>query len=60
MGAPRGVGDVGASSKRDLLGAAELGKNLQISTQFVEEEDEEESSSVSSNICISKPSMLFS
>jgi hypothetical protein len=45
MGAPRGVGDVGASSKRDLLGAAELGKNLQISTQFVEEEDEEESSS---------------
>ena len=60
VGAPRRVGDVGVNSKRDLLGAADLGKNLQISTQFFEEEDEEESSSVSSNICVSKPSMLFS
>ena len=46
MGVLRGLGDVGSSSKRDL-GAAELGGNLQISTQFVEEEDDEESSSVS-------------
>ena len=54
---PSGGRDVGGKKSRDLLGSSELGANLRISTQFVDEDEEDESSDVSSTPNL--PSIVF-